>query len=98
MPGKQEVRRADARRTPDRCPSRPTAYPLPTYGPIPLPLLLLLLLAGDFRYFFLVALSSLESTAMKASCGTSTEPTIFMRFLPSFCFSSSLRLREMSPP
>ena len=38
------------------------------------------------------------SAAMKASCGTSTEPTIFMRFLPSFCFSSSLRLREMSPP
>lgn len=49
-------------------------------------------------YFFFEALSSLESTAMKASCGTSTEPTIFMRFLPSFCFSSSLRLREMSPP
>lgn len=50
------------------------------------------------RYFFLAALSSLESTAMKASCGTSTEPTIFIRFLPSFCFSSSFRLREMSPP
>src|SRR6202040_378444 len=38
------------------------------------------------------------STAMKAACGTSTAPTIFMRFLPSFCFSSSLRLRVMSPP
>ncbi len=44
------------------------------------------------------AFSSLDSTAMKASCGTSTEPTIFIRFLPSFCFSSSFRLREMSPP
>ena len=38
------------------------------------------------------------STARKASCGTSTEPMAFMRLLPSFCFSSSLRLREMSPP
>ena len=25
-------------------------------------------------------------------------PTRFMRFLPSFCFSSSLRLRVTSPP
>ena len=39
-----------------------------------------------------------ESAAMKASWGTSTRPTIFIRFLPSFCFSSSLRLRVMSPP
>ncbi len=39
-----------------------------------------------------------SSTARKASCGISTRPTCFMRFLPSFCFSSSLRLREMSPP
>ncbi len=38
------------------------------------------------------------STARNASCGISTRPTRFMRFLPSFCFSSSLRLREMSPP
>jgi len=38
------------------------------------------------------------STARKASCGISTRPTRFMRFLPSFCFSSSLRLRVMSPP
>ncbi len=38
------------------------------------------------------------NTARKASCGISTLPTRFMRFLPSFCFSSSLRLREMSPP
>ena len=41
---------------------------------------------------------SLESAATKASWGTSTRPTIFIRFLPSFCFSSSLRLRVMSPP
>lgn len=52
-------------------------------------------------YFFPAALpspESEESAAMKASCGTSTRPTIFIRFLPSFCFSSSLRLRLMSPP
>jgi hypothetical protein len=42
--------------------------------------------------------SALDSAATKASCGTSTRPTIFIRFLPSFCFSSSLRLRVMSPP
>ncbi len=44
------------------------------------------------------SLGEVDSAAMKASCGTSTRPTIFIRFLPSFCFSSSLRLREMSPP
>jgi len=38
------------------------------------------------------------STARKASCGISTRPTRFIRRLPSFCFSSSLRLREISPP
>src|SRR5438128_6705073 len=37
-------------------------------------------------------------TARKASCGTSTAPTCFIRFFPFFWFSSSLRLREMSPP
>ena len=42
--------------------------------------------------------SSVDRAAMKASCGTSTEPMAFMRFLPAFCFSSSLRLRVMSPP
>ncbi len=36
--------------------------------------------------------------ARKASCGTSTEPICFMRFLPAFCFSSSFFLRVMSPP
>ena len=34
----------------------------------------------------------------EGSWGTSTLPMAFMRFLPSFCFSSSLRLREISPP
>ena len=33
------------------------------------------------------------STARNASCGISTRPTFFIRFLPSFCFSSSVRLR-----
>ena len=48
---------------------------------------------------FLEAVDSLvDSAATKASWGTSTRPTIFIRFLPSFCFSSSLRLRLMSPP
>ena len=42
--------------------------------------------------------SSTLRTAMKASCGISTVPNCFIRFLPSFCFSRSLRLREMSPP
>ena len=60
-------------------------------------------LGAGLRCYFL-ALStelpapSLESAATKASWGTSTRPTIFIRFLPSFCFSSSLRLRLMSPP
>ncbi len=51
-------------------------------------------------YFFLASapVSLVDSAAMKASWGTSTRPTIFMRFLPSFCFSSSLRFRVMSPP
>ncbi len=38
------------------------------------------------------------STARNASCGTSTAPTCFIRFLPFFCCSSSFRLRVMSPP
>ncbi len=41
---------------------------------------------------------SILRTAKKASCGTSTRPTCRIRFLPAFCFSSSLRLREISPP
>lgn len=42
--------------------------------------------------------SSSRSARMKASGGISTEPRLFMRFLPSFCFSSNLRLRVTSPP
>ena len=53
--------------------------------------------SGYFRPCF-SPVGALESAAMKASWGTSTRPTIFIRFLPSFCFSSSLRLRVMSPP
>jgi hypothetical protein len=41
---------------------------------------------------------SVDSAATKASWGTSTRPMTFMRRLPSFCRSSSLRLRVMSPP
>jgi hypothetical protein len=48
------------------------------------------------RPFF--AYSFIDRTARKASCGTSTLPTCFIRFLPCFCFSQSFRLRVMSPP
>ena len=37
-------------------------------------------------------------TARNAFCGTSTLPICFIRFLPRFCFSRSLRLRLTSPP
>jgi hypothetical protein len=42
--------------------------------------------------------TSTFSAAMNASCGISTLPNWRMRFLPFFCLSRSLRLREMSPP
>src|SRR5262249_19293771 len=42
--------------------------------------------------------TSTLSAAMNASCGISTLPNWRMRFLPSFCFSRSLRLRVTSPP
>ena len=42
--------------------------------------------------------SPARSTARKASCGISTDPTAFIRFLPSFCRSRSFRFRLMSPP
>ena len=38
------------------------------------------------------------NTSINASCGMFTLPMDFIRFLPSFCFSSSLRLRDTSPP
>ena len=37
--------------------------------------------------------SSVSSPAMKASWEMLTEPIVFIRFLPFFCFSSSLRVR-----
>ena len=43
-------------------------------------------------------LSPIFSAWMKAACGISTLPNWRMRFLPSFCFSRSLRLRVTSPP
>ena len=42
--------------------------------------------------------SSNFRTAMKASLGTDTVPKVRIRFLPSFCFSSSFFFRVMSPP
>ena len=48
------------------------------------------------KYF--VAYSSIFKTAINASLGTDTVPKDRMRFLPSFCFSSSFFFRVMSPP
>ena len=42
--------------------------------------------------------SSSLRTAMNASDGTATVPNVRMRFLPSFCFSSSFFFRVISPP
>ena len=42
--------------------------------------------------------SSSLSAETNASWGTSTRPMFFIFFFPSFCFSSSLRFRVMSPP
>ena len=42
--------------------------------------------------------SSSLSALTKASWGMSTEPIDFIRFLPSFCFLSSLFFRVTSPP
>ena len=44
------------------------------------------------------AVQVMARTLMKASCGTSTEPMAFILFLPSFCFSRSFFLRDISPP
>lgn len=38
------------------------------------------------------------STARKAVCGISTFPTVFILFLPAFCFSSSFLFLVISPP
>ena len=57
--------------------------------------------SARIRFAYFLALSppaSVDSAATNASCGTSTRPMVFIRFLPSFCFSSSLRLRVISPP
>jgi hypothetical protein len=59
--------------------------------------------AGARRRYFLPLsplspAASVDNAATNASCGTSTRPMVFIRFLPSFCFSRSLRLRVMSPP
>ena len=42
--------------------------------------------------------ASIFNAARNALCGISTLPNWRIRFLPSFCLSSSLRLRLMSPP
>lgn len=49
-------------------------------------------------YLPLVSSSFIFKMDMKASCGTSTDPTDFIRFLPAFCFSNNLRFRVISPP
>ena len=57
--------------------------------------------AGQVIYSFVCFVyqsSSSLRTAMNASCGTSTVPNWRIRFLPSFCFSSSFFFRVMSPP
>ncbi len=41
---------------------------------------------------------SIFSALMNADCGISTLPNWRIFFLPAFCLSSSLRLRETSPP
>ena len=40
-------------------------------------------------------LSSSFNTAIKASCGISTEPTDFILFLPFFCFSNTYVSRDV---
>ena len=45
-----------------------------------------------------LSFQSILSTLKKASWGKFTLPMAFIRFLPSFCFSSNFRLRVMSPP
>ncbi len=66
---------------------------LPVNGPYTGPVRSLLYHKGTAQGY-----SPILRTLRKASCGISMLPTCFIRFLPSFCFSSSLRLRVMSPP
>ena len=54
---------------------------------------------------FLIPHSSLKlryssnfSTDINASCGTDTDPSCLIRFLPSFCFSNSFFFLVISPP
>ncbi len=63
-------------------------------------LLLIGALSGAERYVNVQSRrhQSIFRTAMNASLGTDTVPTWRMRFLPSFCFSSSFFFLEMSPP
>ncbi len=53
---------------------------------------------GGLRRARTASQSSSLRALMNTSPGTSTRPIAFIFFLPSFCFSSSLRLRVMSPP
>jgi hypothetical protein len=53
---------------------------------------------GRERIEAVAAHRSICSAAMNASWGTSTCPTIFIRFLPSFWRSRSFRFRVTSPP
>ena len=59
---------------------------------------LLCLPIGKKRAFLQFAYSSNLSTLINASWGTSTVPNWRIRFLPSFCFSSSFFFRVISPP
>jgi len=55
-------------------------------------------LAPRFAWRQPASQSPIFSASMNAACGISTLPNWRMRFLPSFCLSSSLRLRVTSPP
>src|ERR1700688_1224846 len=56
---------------------------------------------GDVNHLKFIVMGGEDQalrTSMNASWGMLTEPKAFIRFFPSFCFSSSLRLRLISPP
>ncbi len=55
-------------------------------------------LHGAFTFLMGSQSASDFNTERKALWGMLTCPIIFMRFLPFFCFSRSLRFREISPP